>query len=112
MCRNAVSWHCALTAPALPPVDLISFEVHPTWFGFYVDMGETILKEGYRISTVYVTCDISFPDTSDSPDASCTVGKTTPIVLMAPAPRRPGSSRADRGLVGICGRVRCRSGRG
>ena len=62
-------------APALPPVDLISFEVHPTWFGFYVDMGETILKEGYRISTVYVTCDISFPDTSDSPDASCTVGK-------------------------------------
>ena len=62
-------------APALPPVDLISFEVHPTWFGFYVDMGETILKEGYRISTVYVTCDISFPDASDSPDASCTVGK-------------------------------------
>ena len=62
-------------APALPPVDLISFEVHPTWFGFYVDMGETILKEGYRISTVYVTCDISFPDASDLPDASCTVGK-------------------------------------
>ena len=62
-------------APTLPPVDLISFEVHPTWFGFYVDMGETILKEGYHISTVYVTCDISFPDASDSPDASCTVGK-------------------------------------
>ena len=62
-------------APALPPVDLISFEVHPTWFGFYVNMGETILKEGYHISTVYVTCDISFPDASDSPDASCTVGK-------------------------------------